>query len=290
MKTMTQLLMCVLLACALSACASDDSPQPPQTGRTASFDGLEIAYDAQGGGDPTIVFIHGWCCDRTHWAAQMAALDEAHRVVALDLGGQGESGIDRDVWTTADLARDVVAVVEHLDLNRVVLVGHSMGGPVSLQAAAMMPDRVIGVIGVDTLQDVALEFTEEMMAPFVAALEADFAGVCAGFLQSMLPEWTDPALVDRITEGACATDPKVGVGLMRSYITLDQKAILAACPVPVRCINAAAPNETKVESNRRFSPSFDVVLMEEVGHFPMLEKPDEFTRLLREQVAALAGN
>ncbi len=113
-------------------------------------DGLPIVYDVRGGGETSLVFIHCWCCDRAFWREQLDEFADEYRVVALDLGGHGASGAEREPWTVASLAGDVEAVVKQLKLRRVILIGHSMGGPVALLAAGRMPQRVIGVVAVDT--------------------------------------------------------------------------------------------------------------------------------------------
>lgn len=258
-------------------------------GKARSFDGTEIVYDARGRGEPALVFVHGWCCNRTQWAHQMDAFAADHRVVAIDLGGHGESGRQRLKWTVPDYAYDVEAVVDAQRLDRVILVGHSMGGPVAMMAAARMPDRVIGVIGVDTLHDVNRTLTKEMMAPFIQAMADDFHTSVAGFIEQIHtanPD-VDPALVERLIADAQANETRMAVELMTSFTEFDPKAVMTACPAPIRCINAAAsPWPTNIEGNRQCA-DFDAVLIDGVGHWPMLERPVEFNRLMREQVASL---
>src|SRR5204862_3181347 len=99
--------------------------------------------------------------DRDYWKAQAEAFAKDYRIVALDQAGHGESGKDRKAWTLDSLAGDVQAVVKALDLKRVILVGHSMGGPVALAAAKKMPKVVVAVIGVDTLQDAEMKRYDE---------------------------------------------------------------------------------------------------------------------------------
>jgi sigma-B regulation protein RsbQ len=277
------------IACAMLAlygCASTHGTV--QSGSVASFDGLPIAYDVAGRGEPALIFVHGWCCNRGHWSEQMKAFAPDHRVVAIDLGGHGASGRTRESWRMQDYPRDVEAVVRHLGLERVLLVGHSMGGPVCLMAAARMPDRVVGVIGVDTLQRADLVYTEETIAPFVTALENDFAGGSKRFVGSAFPPDADPALVDRVTRAMSGADPRMAIGLMRSYVGFDPREALAACPVPVRCINTTLFMQTDVEGNRRYAPGFDAVVLEGLGHFPMLEDPARFDAALRGLVAELS--
>jgi pimeloyl-ACP methyl ester carboxylesterase len=118
-----------------------------------SADGVSIAYEVRGEGEPALVFIHGWCCDRSYWEEQTPHFAEKYKVVAIDLAGHGESGLDRKEWTMKAFGEDVVAVVNKLNLEQAILVGHSMGGFVILEASSLMPKRVIGLVGADTLGD-----------------------------------------------------------------------------------------------------------------------------------------
>src|SRR4029079_11644016 len=123
----------------------------PKTGIAKSSDGVAIHYETQGQGEPALVFVHGWAINRRYWDAQVPVFARAHQVVTLDLAGHGESGRERKDWTVAAFGQDVRAVVEALGLKKVVLIGHSMSGNVILEAARTMPERVAGLIPVDTL-------------------------------------------------------------------------------------------------------------------------------------------
>ena len=86
----------------------------------------------RGRGAPALVFIHGWSCDRTYWRGQVDAFSQTFRVVAVDLADHGESGTGRQVWTIGAFGEDVAACVSKLGLQRIILIGHSMGGDVIL--------------------------------------------------------------------------------------------------------------------------------------------------------------
>jgi len=122
----------------------------PEPRRVVSGDGVEIAYDVTGAGEPALVFVHGWSGRRGHWDQQVETCASAHLVVRIDLAGHGASGLGRDRWTVASFADDVVAVLGAIALGRVILIGHSLGGSVVVAAAQRLGSRVAGVIGVDT--------------------------------------------------------------------------------------------------------------------------------------------
>ena len=115
-----------------------------------SADGVPIHYDVQGNGPPALLFVHGWCCDHHVWDGQVDHFAPHYTVVRPDLAGHGASGRDRAHWTMEAFGGDVAAVVEQLGLDQVVLIGHSMGGAVIVEAARRLPDAVIGLVGADT--------------------------------------------------------------------------------------------------------------------------------------------
>jgi pimeloyl-ACP methyl ester carboxylesterase len=292
-------LLSTIAACApeAPAPAGDDAATAtaaePARGTVAAADGVPIVYETRGAGDVAVVFIHCWACNRTFWREQVEPVAaDGYRVVALDLPGHGESGTDRAQWSISGLGVDVEAVTDELELERMVLVGHSMGGPVSLEAARRMPGRVLGIACVDTLHNADFEFPPEQVAQLIAAFEADFAGTVAGFVRGMYQPGADPAVVDWTVKEAQATDQEAAIGLMGDFESLDFPALFSGAKVPIRAINAApAPPMqpvTEVEINRKYA-DFDAVLVEGVGHFLQLERPAELNARLREVVAELAA-
>jgi pimeloyl-ACP methyl ester carboxylesterase len=137
----------------VAACAEGSSRSDTESGTVRSADGVPIAYEARGKGPTSLVFVPGWSCDRNAWRHQMDSLQGEYRVIALDLAGSGASGKGRTDWSIANFANDVVAVVRATDAKNVVLIGHSLGGPVALEAGLLLPDRVKGVIGVEAFYD-----------------------------------------------------------------------------------------------------------------------------------------
>jgi sigma-B regulation protein RsbQ len=277
---------------ATEAAAAD--PAAPATGVVSAADGVPIAYEVRGAGDTAVVFVHCWACNRSFWREQVGPVAAAgYRLVALDLPGHGESGAGRQEWTIAAFAADVEAVVEALDLRRVALVGHSMGGPVSVTAAARMAGRVIGVVCVDTLHDAEFEWPEGMAESIAAQLEADYRAGMESFVPQLFRKGADPQLVRWVIDQAVETsDHAATIALMRAFPAFDSRAALAAAGVPIRCINAAPAGEegfaTRIDVNRKYA-DFDAVLMEGVGHYIQLERPEEFNRKLLGILASLSA-
>src|SRR5262249_42393750 len=202
---------CLLLA---SAVIGGEPADKPVKKTIRADDGLNIVCEVRGQGDTALVFLHGWCGDREYWKNQAEAFAADYRVVALDQAGHGESGKGRKEWTVSSLAGDVEAVAKGLGLKRVILVGHSMGGPVALLAAKRMPGTVVAVIGVDTLQNAEFKFPEEARKQYMVAFEKDFKGTMQMALNRMLNEKADAELKKWLLTRAEAQDQKMAMGLM----------------------------------------------------------------------------
>src|SRR5262245_14901313 len=138
-------------------------------------DGVAMAYVDAGKGDPALVFIHCGNCRKEIWRETLDAFAGDHRVVAMDMPGYGRSPAGtREKSSIEGLGADVAALVEHLKLDKVVLVGNSLGGPVALEAAHRLgPKRVLGVVAVDTLQNVEREFPEDVWLRILDAYQKD---------------------------------------------------------------------------------------------------------------------
>ena len=264
--------------------ATTDKAPPLRSKTVIAKDGLSIVCSVAGQGETTLIFLHGWCGDREYWKRQVGEFASDYQVVTLDQAGHGESGKDRKDWTVVSLAVDVESVVMALDLKRVILVGHSMGGSIGLAAAKRMPGRIVAVVGVDTLQNAEFKFPEETVRKLLAGFATDFPTNVRGMFAQLLPEHADPDLVKWLGSKAAAQDPKMAVALMRDLVQLDTKTLLREAKVPVRCINSAGGyqfyNPTLTETNRKYA-DYSAVFIEHVGHYPMLEKPVEFNRQLR---------
>jgi pimeloyl-ACP methyl ester carboxylesterase len=294
----------VLLFTALAACdpAAQDTPEtgeaPPERDSAGAAplavgehqwttaDGNSMPYTVTGEGEATVVLVHCWMCDRTFWSEQTPPLSEHYRTIALDLPGHGEATANRDNWSVSTFGADVAGLIEDLDLGNVVLVGHSMGGPVSLRAAALSGDRVRGIVAVDTLHNAEFEFSGEQIDAFVAAMEADFPATCSSFVQQMFPEEGAEETMGRVRESSCAADrAEAGTALIKDFGHIDMGQWMSEAGVPIRAINAAEPNPTLVEVNRQYA-DFDAVLVEDVGHYLHMTRPERFNPLL---LAAIDG-
>jgi pimeloyl-ACP methyl ester carboxylesterase len=251
-------------------------------GRATSADGTEIVYEVRGEGTPELVFIHGWSCDRGYWCEQVDVFAEKHRVVAIDLAGHGESAAGRQEYTVEAFGADVAAVLVDAKVTDAILVGHSMGGPVAVEAALREPDRVRGIVGVDNFQSFVREIPTEQASAFIDGLEENFAPMVNGWVKGMFPVQADQELRDEIAADMAAGDPAVGISAMRNILPwMGGGGADRVRQLKVNITTVSSDmHPTDVEANQELVPDFEVRVMKGVGHFPMLEAPAEFNELL----------
>ena len=251
-----------------------------------SADGIPIAYQAYGAGTPALVFVHGWSCDRSYWMGQLPPFSRQFRVVTVDLAGHGESGLGREAWTMGAFGGDVAAVVKKLGVDRAILIGHSMGGDVIVEAARRLPGRVAGLVWVDTYRQLRTTRTPEQLQAFMEPFRANFAEKTRTFVRDMFPPSSDRSLVERVAADMSSAPPTVALGAMESAMSFDREIprALQELKLPVVAIN---PDDrpTDVASMERYG--VEVVIMSGVGHFLMMEDPERFNALLKKAIDKL---
>lgn len=250
------------------------------SGTATSPDGIPIRYDAAGKGDPALVFVHCGGCNRGFWDGQMTNFAANHRVVALDLAGHGQSGSGRKNWTMQAFGEDVVSVVEALDLKRVVLIGHSLGGPAVLEAARLMPGRVAGLVLVDSWVDFEQRIAAEEAEKLLSALQADYRATTTAMLSQYFFSASTPESVKTRVLGTVLSGPReIGVAVARSSMAYDPRPALREIKAPI-CAISSDLFPTNMEGNRRYVPGYEVAIMKGVGHYLMLEQPEAFNERL----------
>lgn len=269
------LVVLVILALVLAGCNGEYENQ------VRSFDGVKISYDVQGKGEPVLVFVHGWSCSREYWKEQVAHFAKKHKVVTIDLAGHGQSGLSRRDYTIEAFGKDVVTVTEKLDLKRMILVGHSIGGLVVAEAARKMPGRVVCVVGADEFHDIEKGFSEEDVKGLIVMIEPDFVKGTQIFVRGMFPPGANPELVEWVANDMSSANPEIGINIFRNFGNYDLKSAVQEIEVPVYSISSDFW-PMNLEGNKKCVKSFKLKMMPGIGHFVMLEDAGKFNKLLEE--------
>ena len=117
--------------------------------KSAQINGTSIAYTDTGGSGPAVILSHGFLMDHSMFNSQVAALKDSYRVITWDERGFGGTKAVGE-FTYWDSARDVLGLMDHLGIEKAVVGGMSQGGFLSLRVALLAPERVRGLILIDT--------------------------------------------------------------------------------------------------------------------------------------------
>jgi pimeloyl-ACP methyl ester carboxylesterase len=250
-----------------------------------SSDSERIAYSTYGAGETSLIFIHGWSCDSRYWQKQLSTFSKHYQVITIDLAGHGNSSLGRLDYTMISFAKDVKAVIEKDNINQAILIGHSMGGGVMAEVARLMPKKVVAIIGIDTLHNVAEVIPQKIIDEMSGPFELDFQKAMQAFVLPMLPEGTDEELISWVKEDMSSAPQEVALSAFRNYmgqyVNGEAIEVFKNITIPVVSINARLW-PTNPDANRKHIQTYNLFYIEDTGHFPMLEKPKEFNKLLTE--------
>lgn len=256
-----------------------------------------LFYDVAGMGEPALVFIHGYSCSTDDWRLQVADLASDTTCISFDLRGHGRSSPATKDLTMASLASDTISLLDALSIDKAVLVGHSMGTRIALEAALQAPERVSGLALVDGSKVEAKP--EAVRHQISAAIEAlGFDGWSRKNMGDMFLEKLSDEDQHRIVERAIALGPKVGLQLYVAMTDWDQSRLSLAAErlqVPVSVIQATSilPGEARARCSVSEAPNApwlsvwreqanaEIVALERAGHFAMLEQPAEVNQAIR---------
>jgi len=252
----------------------------------SSSDGVRISFERTGTSPTALVFVHGWLGSSRWWDMQRDAFSRSLTVVHLDLAGHGASGRARTKHSGDAYADDIVAVVNALDVERVVLVGHSMSGAFATLAAVRLP-RVVALVVVDTLHNIEQVMPRAQVDEVLALYRRDFRMA----VEQVLPRWlfapsTPSEIVTRIQREFLQRTGTDGASLLEPLYSVDVCHAAEQLKIPVRAINTDL-QPTEVEANRRHFRDYAMREISGVGHYPMLEAPGMFNAALGETLKEL---
>jgi len=290
-KSILKLLLSIMLLMSgigfSSVFAQSGAQQNVEVIRTVtSADGTAINSYEHGQEGPVLVFVHGWSCDASYWREQVEYFKDKYRIVLIDLAGHGHSGSGRENYTMEAFGQDVKAVVESVGAEKVVLIGHSMGALVIAEAARLMPEKVIGLVAVDDLQNVEYPLGEEQFKEMTAPFKKDFKQGVRGFVTGMLRSDNSP-VNEWVISDMSLTEPRVALsainGSLGGYLTGDVAKLFDGLDVPVVAVNTDLW-PTDVEANRRHIRDFELIELDGLDHFLMLKAPERFNPALEQAV------
>ena len=247
----------------------------------------ELGYDSAGAGEPALLFLHGWCGDRSFFAPQFDYFSGSHRVVSVDLPGHGTSAIPEE-YTIEAFARGVGELATDLRLSRSVVFGHSIGAMVALALSQLAPDLVGAMALIDPPP-----LSKEVWKGFAPQLIDSFSGPDGPtgrrqFVEQMFLPTDDPTRRAKIIETMTAVPNDIAIPLVQAIAAFDGMAVLGRCDVPVVTISSAVPTN---DAASLLAANSTMTLGQAVGagHFLQLEVPDQVNPMIERFLAIIPG-
>ncbi|MBU6267502.1 MAG: alpha/beta hydrolase [Sphingomonadales bacterium] len=238
-----------------------------------------LHYEVAGSGDPPIVLVHGGMCDHRDWDRLVPLLAAHHRAVRLDLRGHGLSGGGPDGCTVGGWAADVRALIGELGLVRPVLVGHSLGTRIVVEAA--QAGDAAGVLLLDGSRAYEREVpgSPTTLDAVIAATIGPYADDEARAAVHARMAGTRPEVMAACVAAMKAWDP---VRAAAAFAVLGELAVpvlaiqstFHASGVPRRSLTAADRTTPYLDFVAGAVPQLRTVLLADTGHFVMLERPE----------------
>lgn len=245
---------------------------------------VKLHVNDGGSGDVPVVFLHSLAGHSGQFAAQLGHLRQTRRAVALDLRGHGRSAAPEDAnYSIAAMARDVAATVDTLALERVVLVGHSMGGLVAAAYAAEHPQRVAGLLLLDPSGD-ARKVPPNLMARFFAELESDYTSTAEKYWEGILAG-SRASVRDSVMAALRATPRPTVVGVFRALILFDPAEALLRYGGST--LSVITPLNTGPMTLHALVPALPTRTVTGTGHWLHMDKPDEINGIVDEFLKAV---
>ena len=252
-------------------------------------DGVHVQYRVYGNGEPALIFIHGWSCDSNYWREQVPAFRQKYTVVTVDLAGHGGTDANRSEWSIAKFGEDVATAAAAIPNQKIVLVGHSMGGPVSIEAARQLKGRVIGIIGVDTFNTIGAPApSKAQIDAIVKPFEADFIGYTRKLVvEHLFVPGRNTELANKIAYDMSLSQPRVGIPALRALFEYDFNEPLKDLSVPIVAIDSDLGEPVNEARIRKVLPKFHATVIPGTGHFLMMEDPGRFNPALETEIQAI---
>jgi len=254
-----------------------------------SKDGTEIYYEVHGEGDITLCFISGAGGFLENWKLQHSFAKQ-FKLLLPDLGGHGKSAnTNRSKFTMQAFGEDIAAVIQTEDLHKVILIGWSMGGAVILEAAKILKDRVIGIIGIDTFFphpgslyiENSKENTEMIMQDFREETPTKIINLVKYHMNTGI-RVSDELQKEFLQYPVIKSE--VFLSELEDLCYWDVMPYLEEPQHPIKAI-IAGMSALEEAQRERFKPKIDIIVMEGHGHCMLWADHETFNTHLQQMIS-----
>ncbi|MBV1877180.1 MAG: alpha/beta hydrolase [Pseudomonadales bacterium] len=255
--------------------------------------GARLHYQTAGTYGQAVVFVHGLTCSLIDWQSQLERFKDSNQVAAIDLRGHGQSdsgnAAGSETININSFADDIIALIQHLKLNNVILVGHSMGCRVIMQACHQQPNLIAGLVLIDGSR-IGEGSADELEANIRTHIKKiGYVTFHQSTFEPMFNVDSDPAMRDAVMARCALVPEDVGltayIGSVR-WDALHLKTVLPSIKVPILVLQSTYINDQRQRTSLKTAETSDwmeyvqaeasnvrVETIPDVGHFTMLEQP-----------------
>ena len=249
---------------------------------TINVNGIRLAYERRGTGSP-LVLLHGYPLDHHLWDEVVPLLQDTFDLIVPDLRGFGESSTVDSFYAMEDIASDIAALLDHLEIEKTAIVGHSMGGYVALAFARLYPERITGLGLVST--QVLADAPDRRDGRYKSAAEVADKGI-ASVVAAMTPKFTsDARLQEFARESMERQQPAAYIGALKAMAErVDSTPLLSSLTVPVVIVHGDADSLIPIDRAREVKaalPNAHLVDIGGAGHMPMMEAKEKSAEALK---------
>jgi sigma-B regulation protein RsbQ len=247
---------------------------------------------------PPMLFSHGFGCDQNMWRYVWPAFADEYRVVLFDHvghGGSDRSAFDPARYATLDgYARDVLDIMEALELEDAVYVGHSVSAMIGVLASNVEPERFARLVLIGPSPryvddgDYVGGFSAQDIEGLLDSLDSNYLGWSSAMAPAIMGNADRPELGEELHNSFCATDPEIARHFARVTFLSDNRADLAAARTPalvLQCSDDVIAPTAVGEFVHRQLPNSRFRQLRATGHCPNLSAPQETVEAIREFVA-----
>jgi pimeloyl-ACP methyl ester carboxylesterase len=239
--------------------------------------GVRLHAVSFGAGDRTILAVGGWTGSWEMWEGPLSSLSiDGWRCIAFDHRGSGESPVEPNLITVQNMVDDIIGALDQLSIESCVLAGESSGGAIAQLAAAQYPDRIIGLILVDSA---ATDKAERVPSAFAAACRNNYPAAVHAFVDRCVPEADSDHIRRWGRNLLLRAEPEQAARLIEMWQDDDVPVIdKRKITQPTLIIHGTEDVIVPIESSRALQaliPNSELVELSGCGHVPTMTRPAE---------------
>jgi pimeloyl-ACP methyl ester carboxylesterase len=260
--------------------------------KKARVGSTEISFYDEGKGNP-ILLIHGFAGSKQYWDRVIPKLASEYRVIALDLPGHGDSGMSKDNYSIEDMAGTVNELLDQLDLDKVTMFGHSLGGYITLAFAELYPDYLNGFALVHSTANPDSVEAKEAREANAKKIQEDGA---RPFIEGLSRKLFSPENTE-VNSTEIEETVKIGMytkveGLVSALLAMknrpERNHVLKDTELPVLLI--AGEQDQIIPAEKTFTvtkPNIEKEILTGAGHMSMYEQPEELVKVMKDFLAKI---